>query len=136
MSIKQTLIDFINYVFILAIIAFFILYFIVGDRFAIFAAFVRNISPLAVFILMLLIRIKISRSEFIRRKYQDNKDLILYLSYIDKFINDFITFSSPVIILFIPLIFYKTTDLVDIIQAILTFLLIYLWQRHLFNKAR
>lgn len=135
MRAKEMIIDFLNYIFLLLLIIFCITYFIVGDRIKIMAEFMKMLIPFAYFGIALLIKMKFSRSDLYKRKKEDNLEIVLNLSYYDKIKDELIVFLLPVIILFLAF-FNGKIDLVDILQASCSFIIMYLWHMALFKKTQ
>jgi hypothetical protein len=134
MSGKDLLLDFINYLFILALTAFCIIFFIAGDRFFVFTKIFKALLPLAAFGVIFLIKLKFGRKELAERKDDGNTDLVLYLSYFDKFKMDLIVFGLPLIIILIALINTRSVDITDFFQALIVFAIACFWQWKLFSK--
>lgn len=134
MSAKDLIIDFLNFIFLIAIISFFIVFFIVGDRFFAFSQFIKTLMPLAIFTLIFLIKIKLTRTKLKKRKHENNMEITLYLTYFDKLKFDILIYSTPIIITGIAFTINKTITLTDIIQAIIVFLIMYIWQIILLKK--
>lgn len=134
MSAKDLFLDFLNYLFIVLLSVFLLLFFIKGDRLILFVEFMRAFLPLAFFGLIFLIKLKMGRLELARAKEEARPELVLYLNYLDKFKSDLLVFSVPIITIVIALLGGDGVDLVDFFQATLLFLIVYLWQNYLFKK--
>ncbi len=137
MSIKDYIIDFINYVFMLLLISVFILYFIAGDHFKQFLGVIRAMMPLSFFGLVILIKFKISRMWLEKgRRDQTLDEIVLHLTFFDKMWSDMIIFSLPFIVCLLAFLFYGEVGYVDILQALVVFLVMYAWQKFIFGKER
>jgi len=136
MSAKDLIIDFINTVFIAVIVGFFIVFFVVGDRFEQFGKFMESLIPLAVFGIIFLLKLSANRSRLKKRRREENLDIVLYLTYSHKLISDLVVYSLPIAIIAIPMMANGKVDFVDILQAAVALLMIYFWQRFLFKKER
>lgn len=134
MSGKNILIDFINVVFTLILIAFCIFYFTVGNRFQNFTAIMKALVPLAFFGILFLVRLKLSRLHLEKRKQEDNLYITLNLTYFDKIKSNLIVFSLPILICLIPFMINRTVDLISILQACVVFIITYVWQEAIFKK--
>jgi len=136
MSPKDLIIDFLNLIFMVVLVGFCIFYFIVGDRFAVFALIMKSMVPLAFFGIIFLIKLKITRREIRKRTSENNTDLVLYLNVMHKLTSDIIVFGAPILL---GLLIYKirgSLDLADVMTLIMVFLIMFFWQRYLFNKER
>lgn len=134
MTGKDQVIDFINYLFILILIIFAMMFFIVPGRFEAFTALMKSLMPLSFFGIALLIKLKLARHE-IKVKRQDNQDMItLCLTYFDKAKTELLVYLLPIIICLIPLLIGESLTIVDVSQAIIAFILVYLLQKNLFSK--
>ncbi|MBU4257236.1 hypothetical protein KJ586_01485 [Patescibacteria group bacterium] len=134
MSGKELMLDFLTYAFLIFLICFCIVFFIAGNRVEMVSDFIKSLFPLAIFAVFFLIKTKFSRYEFKKRSKENDPDITLRLTYVDKLLGDLITFSLPILIIAIALFFKGKVDFVDIIQASAAFLVMYLWEKRLFNK--
>lgn len=128
------IIDFINDIFAIILICLCIMFFVVGDRFEGFGQFMKALFPLAVFVIIFLIKLRMNRMRLKKRKRENNIGIVLYITYFDKLIFDVLIYLLPIIIVGIAFIVNKQITLVDIFQAVAAFLLMYLWQKRLFKK--
>lgn len=126
--------DFITYAFLLFLIGFCIVFFIAGNRVEMITDLMRSLVPLAIFSVFFLVKTKFDRYEFKKRSKENDLDITLRLTYIDKLIGNLIAFTLPILIIAIALFFKGETDFIDIIQASAAFLVIYFWQKRLFDK--
>jgi hypothetical protein len=138
MSAKDLIIDFINLVFLIALIAFVVFYFIVGDRFGSFVRIMESLVPISFFCIIMLIALRLKRDEIKRLKKigDGNTEITLRLSLFDKYKGDALIFLLPIVILSIPLFIEKIVTFADIIQATAAFLFMYFWNKYLFDKGQ
>ena len=136
MSAKDLIIEFLNTVFIIIIIGFFIVFFVAGDRFEQFGKFMESLVPFAVFGILFLVKFSANRYQLKKRTREDNLDIVLYLTYSHKLISDIVVYLLPVAIIAIPMMANGRVDFIDILQAAAALLMIYFWQRFLFKKER
>lgn len=128
------MLDFLTYAFLIFLICFCIVFFIAGNRVEMISDLMRSLVPLAIFAVFFLIKTKFDRYEFGKRRKENNFDITLRLTYTDKFFGNLITFALPILIIAIALFFKGKVDFVDIIQASAAFLVMYLWEKRLFNR--
>ena len=133
MRARDLIIDFINFVFFLTLVSVFIIYFALKDNFEILGNILRTVAPISVFFLILLLKAKMDRHEFVRRRSHGDLNMVLNFDFKDKVILDIVLFASPIIILLLPLM-VGFPDYIDILQAATVFLIFYYWQRYLFSK--
>lgn len=133
MRAKYLLLDFISFAFYLGLISFCIVFFIQGNNFKIFGEIIKSLTPIAFLITLLFIKSKFDRRELKKRTSEANLEIILHLNFFDKIISDIVWFLLPIIILLVAFMAGKT-DTVDLLQALIAFIIFYLWQKHLFNQ--
>jgi len=136
MSAKDSILDFINYSFMIILVVLAIIIFINPVYFNKFSEIMKAAIPLSFFGLIFLVKLKLSRDEVRKKKQDNNTDLTLYLTYFDKMKIELTVFLLPIIIIIISLISEQDFTTVTFFQAIISFLLMYLWQKILFNKAK
>ena len=68
MNAKDMIINFINDVFIISLIGFFIIYFVAGDHFEAFSKFMKALLPLVIFGIIFLIKLRMDRAHLRKRK--------------------------------------------------------------------
>lgn len=136
MKAKDVIIDFINHIFLLSMVAFFIFWFTVGDRFEAFAELMRSLVPIGIFGFIFLVMIKIKRMKMKerRRNSEEDAEIVLRLTYFDESRGDILIFLLPIIILLIAFFIDGFVATADVIQAAFAFLLMYLWKSALFKK--
>lgn len=134
MSAKELILDFVYLILMLLLIGFCVFFFIAGDRFAAFTELLKAFVPMAFIGIVFIIKLKLNRRELKKRKKEENLEIILHLTFMDKLYTDIINFSIPAVIFFFPFIFGGEVGLIAIFQALFAYLIFYLWQRKLFNK--
>lgn len=134
MTAKDLFIDFLNLVFLISLIIFSLFYFVLEDNFHLALKFLRSLIPLSFFGLMLAFRLKLNEKRRKKKEREGGLEMELWLSYMDKAKSEFFLYSLPITILFIPMAFTMTANILDILQALTVFVLAYLWQRILFIK--
>ena len=134
MRAKDMIIDFVNLSFFIALVSFCIIFFTQGDNLKNLWEIIKGFAPVLVFILVFYIKSKLNQVELKRRTREDDLEILLRLSFMDKILLDVILFSSPIIILLLPFL-TGTPNLTDIFQALITFSVLYFWQKYLFSKT-
>ena len=134
MNAKDLIIDFINYVFALLLIIFCIFYFLAGEHFANLIIILKSLVPIAFFGIFLLVKLNLNRRYKRVLEKEGELDKLFYLTFFDKFTSEIIIFLLPIVILVTAYIIKLEVDLDDIIQAILAFFMMYLWQKIIFKK--
>lgn len=134
MTAKDVIIDFLNYTFLVILVIFCITFFIIGDRFAIFTEFMKSLVPLAILGIFFLIKIRLSKQSYKKfTKENSLDDIIKYLSKLDKI-------KDTVVISFLPVFIIGSSylagrvDLINLLQALVTFCMMYFWHMILFRK--
>jgi hypothetical protein len=135
MSAKELIIEFVNLVFAILIIGFFIIYFIAGDRFEAMAEIMRMISPLAIFLLIFMIKMRMSRKEIKVKEEEKETEYIIYFSLLDKMKIEAMVYFLPALILLPPFMILDL-DKMDIFQAIMAFLVGIYLLKFIFNRSR
>jgi hypothetical protein len=130
---KNLLMDFLNFVLFLIIISLCIVYFIVGDRLDTFTEMLKSLIPVGIFGLLFLVKLIKSRKDNKVKEEEGNIDIVIYLTTKDKFVNDIIIFSIPIIILLIAF-FGDQINKIDIFQALVAFLMIFGWSAYIFKN--
>ncbi|HMB65978.1 MAG TPA: hypothetical protein VKO42_03800, partial [Patescibacteria group bacterium] len=69
-----------------------------------------------------------------KREREGNLKIVLELEYRDKIKSEIIVFALPILILLVPFIIKKTVSTGNILQAVICFLLLYFWQKNIFDK--
>ena len=134
MKARYFFIDFINFIFLLALIVFCILYFIVENNLQEFIKFLKSLTPIIFFILVLLIKINIDKFQYRKLKEEKKLEIILDIIYIKKMIIGIIIFALPLIVCIMAFIINKTISLTNIIQSLVIFLAAYFIQKRLFKN--
>ena len=133
---KDLIIDFFNYALLLFLIIFCLIFFIVGNRLAVFTEFIKLLMPLAYFGIFFLVRLKFDREALRKRKKEGNlNEIIKYLTKLDK-IKDLIIISILSIIILIIAMIDGYVDVFDILQAIIAFLTMFFWHLALIRKGK
>ena len=134
MDAKEQLIDFLNYIVLLFLIAFVFLYFFLGDRLGSVAKVMQAVIPLSYFVIFFILRLKYNRRVLKKKKQEEGStDVILVLTYRDKIIDEILIFSLPVIVVWIAYL-KGVIDIHTLLQAGLVFIIMFLWHGHLFKK--
>lgn len=137
MKAKDLFIDFLNLVFLVVLVGFVLSFFIVGDRFGVFIKIMRSLVPIAVFLIIFLVMLKIKRIVFKEKQTgeMNEEKIVLYLGRFDLLKWDMIIFLLPVIILLLAFFIDKEVTITDIIQATFALLSMYYWKKILLNKG-
>lgn len=133
MKAKELIINFINLLFLIFIIGFFILFFISGDHFSTFQKILKAMIPLAFIGVIFLIKIRLSQRTYKKAKIDGNDEIYLRINLLDKLVIEAVVLLIPTVILVIPIIF-GTLGAVDIIQACFGFLGAYLIYKIVFKR--
>ncbi len=134
MSVKDVVLDFINLGFALVLIIFCILFFISGNNFGAFTAIMESLVPVSFFGILLLVKLKFNRVQLKKRKEEENTDITLKLSFTDKLKSDLFLYSLPILVLIVPFVIDQNVNFANVLQALLVFIVAYLWQRMIFKK--
>jgi hypothetical protein len=130
------LLDFINLIFTIILIAGAIFYFTAGERFEYFTNLIFSFFPFFIFILLFFIKQKFVLRQRNKEHADMNSEIVLSLSYFDKLLSDLVVFITPFAIGLIY--FFKQGILrgIDFFVLFIIFSVMYLWQRHLFTKKQ
>jgi hypothetical protein len=119
--------DFLNVVFFLLIFAFFFVYFIVGDRVAQAENIVKALMPFTAYSIIFLVKLRVSRRELKGFKKQNTEnEIVLYLTKKDIRKDLAVVILLPIVIIALTII-DRYIDPIDVIQAILVFLVMFSW---------
>lgn len=141
MNAKSLILDFINLVFLIILVGFVIVFFIAGDRFESFIHIMKSLVPIAIYGIIFMIMIKIKRMQLQKWKSEgresSDKEIVIYLSFMDKYILDILLYLMPIVILVTAFFLEdKVVNFTDILQATVAFLMMAYSQRLLFkNKS-
>lgn len=141
MKAKDLAIEFLNLGFLVILVIFVIVFFIAGDRFESFVHIMKALAPVAIYGIIFMIMIKINRMKLIKWKSEgresSDKEIVIYLSFIDKYILDILLYLMPIAVLLVAFFLNdKVVNLIDVIQATAAFLMMTYSQRLLFkNKS-
>jgi hypothetical protein len=134
MKFKYVVIDFIHYVFSIALVAFCIFYFLAGDRFMIFGKFIKSLVPLSIFGLIFLLKFRFSKQSYHKQAKENNlNEIIKYITRTDK-IKDIVVISLSSIFILGSSFFISYISMINILQALLIFFVMFFWHRFLFKK--
>jgi len=133
---KDMIIDFINFAFGVIIIGLTILYIIAGDNFENFKRFMETLVPFGCLAILFLINLKLWRLRVKKKEREGNLEITLQLTYFDKLKSDFFVFFLPASVLLIAYFSNGRIISTDIIEALIVFILAFLWQKWLFSKER
>lgn len=135
MSAKENMFTFLEMLFVIALAAIAAFYFIAGDRIGFFTELMRRAWPLIAMCGLCLFRLRSNRRAFKRKKEEGSAEIVLYLDYNDKMIADAILFGLPTLILFLPMAIKADIAAEDMLQAAISFILLYYYQNRIFKKA-
>jgi hypothetical protein len=121
MTARQLIVEFVNVVFTILVISFFVLFVIVGGRLELISEFMKMLVPISLFLLILMIRFRISRNIYKNKQQDEETDLTLYLSYFDKMKVELVVYGLPILIL-LPSLIAQSMDQADIVQALIAFI--------------
>jgi hypothetical protein len=133
---KDIFIDFLNLVFTLVIVGLSILYFIASDNFENFKRILESLVPFGVLAIFFLVNLKIWREKAKKKEREGNMDITIRLTFIDKLKSDLILFLVPAAVLLVAFFIKKSVGLIDIFEALIVFIIVFLWQKWLFSKER
>ena len=130
-KIGQFIFDFFTYViFIFLIIAAF--YFVISDNFDTFRKVLVIISPIALFLLPVVLAMK---KRFGLSDSVKNADFTLYLTEADRLLLDILMYGSAAVIMFLAA-FSQEVDFIDILQALTALFAILGFKAWLFKRAK
>ncbi len=139
MKAKDVLIDFINIIFFLFLVGFILIYIIVGDRFGPMISLMESLIPVSFYGLIFVVMIKIKRMNLKERRKKgesDEDEIVLYLTYFDRFLSDIIIYLLPIVILLIAFLSHNYVSLTDVFQATIAFAIMLTWQKILFRRGK
>lgn len=130
---KDMFFDFLDTVFYIALILFFVFYIFLGGHFALAQQIIKTSMIIAVFIIMALINLRVERAK--KAKYEADGMIEDICNYIEKkdlikdqFVVIAISLSTPIIASF-----FSKVDRIDILQAMFVFLSVNIWHFYLFR---
>jgi len=135
MKPKEMILDFTQWVFSLTLVSFFIVYFIVGDRFTIFTDFFLKLAiPLGVAGLFFLTMLK-RRVKKMRKLQRDDvlSEILSYITKKDKIKDIIVIGLLPLLIMGIA-IYDADFEASDVIQAVGVAFIMLVWHRMLFRE--
>ncbi len=136
MTPKDLIINFFYLVFLLALVAGAIVFFIEGDRFAAFAMFLKSAWPIAFVLASLAFKLRLTQAEKVRGDKTGNNLKTLNLSFGDKMKNEFIAFALALVVLLVAALSESGVTAVTIVQAIFVLAIAYAWQKYIWFRAR
>ncbi|PLX21171.1 hypothetical protein C0584_03430 [Candidatus Parcubacteria bacterium] len=136
MSGKDTFVDFISYVVGLLLLAFVVFFIIVGDRFEAVMSFFVSLAPLAVFAFVAVVILNFRKREIKKKREEQNFEMTLFLNYADKLSSDLAFTGIPVLVMLIALLMNGKIEIEDILQSLLVFVILYIYFKALYSKAR
>jgi hypothetical protein len=133
MNAKDMVLDFIYYTIVLTIIIGALFLFLNPNYFKAFSTFIKAMAPLFFFMGFLMIKLRWMRKDYKKRKEEGNTEIMLRLSYFDKFTIEVLTFLLPMSISVIVMLSGREYTAIDFIQAGLAFVILYLWNKTLLS---
>ncbi|NTU99372.1 hypothetical protein HGA64_05230 [Candidatus Falkowbacteria bacterium] len=135
MNSKDLILDFIFYILFLGLVIVSLLLFINPGYFSAFTMFIKAMAPLFFFLGLLMIKLRWMSKDHKKRKQDGgDTDIVLRLSYFDKFMTEVLTFLLPMSISVIVALSSREYTVIDFIQAGLVFIIIYIWNKLLFSR--
>lgn len=134
MSGKDQIIDFSNFVFLIAVGLFMLFYVVFGDRMDAFAEILKVLMFFSVFAFLFLLVSKINHTKIIKLiENEKNNEDIAYIDKTDILIDKIVALVLVVIIIGIAL-FDGEINTIDYVQAISSALVYFAWHRFLFKN--
>jgi hypothetical protein len=135
-SAKGMALDFLNFIFALLLVGLCILYFIAGDNFESFKNILRSLVPFAVLGIIFLIKLKFWREHGKKVEKEGGGEAEIIFTYSDRLKCDLFVFSLPALVCVAAFVLKGGVFATDIIAAALVFVLAYLFEKWLLNRAR
>lgn len=139
MKAKYFILDFINFLFLIALSTFLFFYFLQGDRIQNAGNFFEAMSKFSFFGIFFFAFAKKNSKKISHLKKEEKKrsyfELIKYLSYKDEIKDWIYLISLPIIIIFSAHLF-NSVDKIDLIQAFLVFYVMAILHKYIFNKKK
>lgn len=133
MNAKEMVLDFVYYAVVLTIIIGALFLFMNPGYFKMFSGFIKALAPVFFFAGFLMIKLRWMHKEYKKKKEEGNTEILLRLSYFDKFTIEVLTFLLPMSISAIVMLSGREYTVIDFIQAGLVFIIIYLWNKTLLS---
>lgn len=133
MNAKEAILDFINYLFMLILVSGSIMYFIIPGNFERFQGIISSLAPLAFFILALLIKIKLARTERLERLEKQETELGLRLNVMHKIWYELTSILLPIVLLSVASL-SGSANLTDAVLAMVAYLFMWLMGKMIFNR--
>lgn len=127
MNAKDMVLDFIYYTIVLVIIIGALFLFLNPNYFKVFSTFIKAMAPLFFFMGFLMIKLRWMHKDYKKKKEEGDTEILLRLSYFDKFTIEVLTFLLPMSISVIVMLAGREYTAIDFIQAGLAFVILYLW---------
>lgn len=133
MNAKDMVLDFIYYTIVLIIIIGALFLFLNPNYFNTFSTFIKAMAPVFFFMGFLMIKLRWLSKDYKKRKEEGNTEVLLRLSYFDKFTSEVLTFLLPMSISVIVMLSGREYSVIDFIQAGLAFVILYIWNKNIFS---
>ncbi len=131
---KDMIFDFLHTVFLLALIAFCVFYFIVGNHWGVAEKIVKIAVNLSIFGILFLIKLKIVRRQIKREeKNKSFDDISVYFSRADR-IKNLIVIFVILALMSLSNFFWALDARIALVQILVIFILLYFWHIYLFRK--
>jgi len=134
MTTKNTIIEFLSFLFFLGLLVFAYFFFIVGNRVEDLGEILLTLVPLATLIAIYLIVFNFRRKEIEKRREENDDELILYLELKDKLIADVLPFLLSMAIIVFAWFSPNKIDKFDIMVSLLVFFVFMTWNSYIFKK--
>lgn len=135
MSPKELIIEFLSALFLIATVLLAVWFFFISGYFENFNEILLALAPVAIFAFLLLVVLLKNTKKIKRGRKEGDTDLILQLNFFDKLISDVILYGLPIIIYLSSLFSGNFEYKNSLFQALLVFIITFLWQRHIFKKT-
>ncbi len=131
---KEMIFDFLNTVFLLALIAFLVFYFIARDNWGVAEKIAKNAMNLSIFGILFLIKLKTIRIKLKRKKEEESfDDIVVYFNRSDK-IKSLFAILIISILMSLSSFFWGVDLKTSLSQIIVISLILYIWHIFLFRK--
>lgn len=134
MSFKDLIIDLLNWLFIIGLVIFCIIFFIAKDNMDMVYAVMKSLFPIAVFGIIFLIYFKFKRSIYAKEKKDGVTEYEIRISLYHKFLFECLCFAVPIAVMLIALFVNKTVGIGDILQALVAFGICWWMNNIIFKK--
>ena len=127
--------EFLGVIFLIITVLGAVWFFFISGYFENFDEILAALLPIAIFSFLLLIALLRNVKKIKRGREEGNTDIILQLNFFDKLLSDLVLYGLPIIIYLHSFFGNKFEYQSSLIQALLIFTVIFLWQRHIFKKT-